>query len=601
MPSAPTVKTVPAWPLWEYAVFAALAGIGVGITYVFGAWWFSMAHIPANFHGPLHVFDFLLFALLSYVVWYQIGNELLSWWAAFFMRHPVPMDPEEGMAVALVTAFVPGKEPYEILERTLIAMKAVKYPHDTWVLDEGDDRIVKNLCKRYGVYHFSRFGYAKYNTEEGKYKAKTKAGNYNAWFDKHGHAYEIVAQHDVDFIPNSDFLCKTLGYFRDPKVAFVGSPQIYGNTDESWIVKGAAEQAYSFYGNMQKGFMGHNMSLFIGANHVIRSKAHDDIGGYTGHIVEDHLTGMRLYANGWKSVYVPEILLVGEGPATWDAYFSQQMRWAYGLFDILFRHSPTVLPKMRINQAINYFLLQQFYFYGFVQAVGAALIALFFLFGFYAADMDAQTLLTLYPMLLIIQLITFLWLQRTYIDREKESGLHLRGKFLSMAAWPIYFLALVSAIRGKKLNYQVTPKGAAQKAMAPHLGTFSIHIGIGTLFALSIAASFITGRTAPQLMIWAILGTAFMYFFVLNAAWDRIRERVSESATFFARLLSLRIAPAFIGSTLAVTLFMWSTAMFVASFSDEQRVEVTNAYRSLMVNAYLSASSIKVPSFNGSN
>ena len=94
------------------------------------------------------------------------------------MKRPEPADqPVPNLKVALLTAFVPGKEPYDMLERSLTAMVAVDYPHDTWVLDEGDDTIVKNICQKLGVRHYSRKNSEKYNAQDGPFKKKTKAGN----------------------------------------------------------------------------------------------------------------------------------------------------------------------------------------------------------------------------------------------------------------------------------------------------------------------------------------------------------------------------------------------------------------------------------------
>ncbi len=97
---------------------------------------------------------------------------------------------------------------------------------------------------------------------------RTKGGNHNAWYDSHSNEYDIVAQMDTDFIPRRDFLTKTLGYFNDPKVAFVGTPQIYGNAAHSRVAKGAAQQQYGFYGPVMQGMSGAETALMIGANHV---------------------------------------------------------------------------------------------------------------------------------------------------------------------------------------------------------------------------------------------------------------------------------------------------------------------------------------------
>src|SRR5258706_928693 len=505
----------------DLGIYYVLCFVGLLLTLVFTLWWFEPAHIPSNFIGRFHLFDFLIFAIVSYVVFYQIVHEVFSWVSVYFMEHPVYMLPEMGKKVAFLTAFVPGKEPYDVLENTLQAMKKVAYKHDTWLLDEGDDEEAKRLCKMYGVFHYTRKCIAKYNTENGQFKAKTKAGNYNSWYDKFGKSYDFVAQVDVDFPPKKDFLVKTLGYFKDPSVAFVGSPQVYGNTDESWIAKGAAEQAYGFHGSLQKSFFGHDMTLFIGANHVVRVAAHDSIDGYSGHIVEDHLTGMKFYTKGWKSVYVPEILAVGEGPATWDSYFSQQMRWAYGLFHILFHESPKLFKKMKPIHVINYFVLQQYYFLGFVQALGVLLITLFFLFGIQATPMRLTELLILGLPLVIIQQVMFLWTQKFNIDPENESGLMLRPKLLTIPAWPIYLLALISVVSGKRLTYKVTPKGK-QQHYETKLLLFLPHFVFGTLTAVDIISSLEFKHFAPQILFWAELNTFFMYYFVGSVLFNNL-------------------------------------------------------------------------------
>lgn len=516
LPAQPyKIEKVPVMGYFDRIKYTLLVSTGVISTLLFGLWWFRPEHISKNFIGLSHGLDIVLFATLSYVVWYQIINELFSWYVAHFMKQPKPTEPEEGLKVAFLTAFVPNKEPIDVLEKTLQAMINTDYPHDTWVLDEGNSFEAKYLCQKYGAIHYSRKGIVEYNTEIGKFKAKTKAGNYNSWYDQYGKNYELVAQIDVDFIPKKNFLTKTMGYFKDPDVAFVGSPQIYGNVDDSWIAKGAAEQAYNFYGSMQKGFFGIDMQLFIGANHVVRVAAHDAIEGYSGHIVEDHLTGMKFYSKKWKSVYVPEVLAVGEGPSTWDAYFSQQMRWAYGLIDILFTQSPKLFLKMRLKHIINYFLLQQYYFYGLAQVLGILLFSLYFIFSIEATSMELNELLLFYPPILIIQQIIFLWLQKFNIDPKKESGLMIRGKMLNIAAWPIYFVAFVGVLIRKRLIYKVTPKGSEQKDEAqPKL--FIPHLILGSIATIDIALSFSTHNSSMQLLFWAWVTSVVMYYFVLT-------------------------------------------------------------------------------------
>lgn len=552
----------------ERKIYLFFLTFGFALTGFFFIWWFQPRHISHNLPGFFHVIDYVLFALLSYVIWYQIVNECFSWFIAGFMQHPTALIPQKGLKVAFLTAFVPGREPYDILEQTLSAMVYTDYPHETWLLDEGDDTRAKEICQRYKIRHFTRKGSLKYNTPEGPYKTKTKGGNYNAWFDQHGHAYDFVAQLDVDFVPQKNYLTRTLGYFGHPEVAFVGTPQVYGNTRDSWIVRGAAEQAYHFYGSMQKGLFGADMTLFIGANHVLRVAAHNDIHGYAGHIVEDHLTGMNLYSHRWKSVYVPETLAVGEGPSTWDAYFSQQMRWAYGLIDILFRQSPRVFPKMQKLHVLNYFLLQQYYFYGLTQVIGIFLLCLYFFFGIEITSMPLLPLLAIYIPLLLFQQIFFVWFQRFNIDPKKEKGLMLRGKLLNWAAWPIYFLAFVGVLIKKRLTYVVTPKGR-RSDLGVNMALFYPHLVLGTFTLFCLLAAVFLHRHAPQLVFWAVVNTLAMYGFCLDEIFRKLRN--FQTGRIIPRVLVSPVSLCFIGVT---TLFTLSLQRGYINFSGSSKEEI---------------------------
>ena len=154
-------------------------------------------------------------------------------------------------------------EGLDLLTKTLPAILAVEYAHDTWLLDEGNDPGARALAEQLGVNYFTRKDVREYNLVAGPYTRKTKGGNHNAWYDSHGHTYDVVAQIDTDFPPRRDFLIQTPGYFADPKVAWVGTPQIYGNTD-SFVARGAAEQQFLFYGPVLRGLAGRRWAQHAG-------------------------------------------------------------------------------------------------------------------------------------------------------------------------------------------------------------------------------------------------------------------------------------------------------------------------------------------------
>jgi len=135
-------------------------------------------------------------------------------------------------------------EPLEMLEETVAALVALDYPHDTWVLDEGNDEEVRELCRRLGARHFSRKHLHQYQQATGPHEARTKHGNYNAWLAEVGFGrYDLIAAFDPDHIPERDFLSRVVGYFDDPRIGYVQSAQVYYNQKASFIARGAAEDS----------------------------------------------------------------------------------------------------------------------------------------------------------------------------------------------------------------------------------------------------------------------------------------------------------------------------------------------------------------------
>lgn len=134
-----------------------------------------------------------------------------------------------------------------------------------------------------------------------------------------------------------------LGYFRDPDTAFVVGPQVYGNYTAS-VTKAAESQQYLFHALIQRAGNRYGAPMFVGTNNAVRISALRQVGGLYDSITEDMATGFELHrrrnpATGrfWRSVYTPDVLAVGEGPASWTDFFTQQLRWSRGTYETLLR------------------------------------------------------------------------------------------------------------------------------------------------------------------------------------------------------------------------------------------------------------------------
>ncbi len=95
-----------------------------------------------------------------------------------------------------------------------------------------------------------------------------KAGNLNnALMVTEG---EFLLVLDADQVPHPDILHRTLGYFTDPDIALVQTPQHFGNVPAGDPL---GSQAPLFYGPIQQGKDGWNAAFFCGSNAVLRREA----------------------------------------------------------------------------------------------------------------------------------------------------------------------------------------------------------------------------------------------------------------------------------------------------------------------------------------
>jgi cellulose synthase (UDP-forming) len=500
----------------QHLMMMSVAGLHIGLAVLVAVVLLLPGNLPqlrAGEHlaSTVAVIGLLLMILLQLIV------ALRTWVIAYFGARacdPVPMPPKRGLRVAVLTTIVPGKEPIELVMTTLRAMKRIRHdgPMDVWLLDEGDDDEVRRRCAELGVRHFSRKGRPEWNQPSGPFKARTKHGNHNAWRAAHESEYDVVAQMDPDHVPYPNFLERTLGYFADPDTAFVVAPQVYANLTESFVARGAAELAYIFHGIMQRGGNGHGAPLLIGTNHLYRPAAFAQISGYQDCIIEDHLTSMVIYGavnadtgNHWTGVYTPDIVAVGEGPATYSDFFSQQKRWAYGIWEIARQHSPRLLPRLpSLRQRLAFFALQSHYpTTALSWVIGIALSCLYLIGGVTITRLPAAAWCVLFAANIVTGLFFFQFTQRFNLVEHERRSRGIAGMVLELITAPIYVAAAAAQLAGRPLAYVVTAKGAA--ATGDTWRTFRPHLAWATVAAASMTAGSVLHHNYPSLYVWSAL------------------------------------------------------------------------------------------------
>ncbi len=230
--------------------------LALGLNYILWRWYFSL-----NWHAwwiavPLvcaETYNFIDVFFFGFTVWRSDGK-------------PVIHSPAPGLTVdVFITTY---NEPVDLVIATAIAAQKIRYPHKTWILDDGardEMRAAARLTP--GV------GYIKRGANWENRPLHAKAGNLNnALMFTNGEFMLIL---DADQVPYPEILDHTLGYFEDPKIALVQTPQWFGNVS---TYDPLGSQAPLFYGPIQQGKNRWNAAFFCGSNAVLRREALMQLG-----------------------------------------------------------------------------------------------------------------------------------------------------------------------------------------------------------------------------------------------------------------------------------------------------------------------------------
>lgn len=363
-------------------------------------------------------------------------------------RWPMRLHDEPASVDVFVTTY---GEDLDVIRRTVSAALAIRGHHRTIVLDDGRSDDVRDLAHELGAEYVRRPD----NTG-------AKAGNIN-------HALsvtdgEFFAVFDADFAPRPEFLHETLPYFATDKVAFVQTPQTYGNL-HTVLSRGSGYMQSVFYSLIQSGKNRFNAAFCVGTNVVFRRNAVADIGGiYEKSKSEDIWTSIHLHERGWRSIYTGAVLAVGDTPESVEAYSKQQLRWATGAFEILLRHNPLSRKRnLTTDQRIQYLTTATFYLNGIAPALLLAVPPL-------------QIYFDLTPVALGVPTSTWLMYYAGFYFMQVVVALYTMGSFrwetlmLASSSFPIYIQAMWNAVTRRERQWHVT--GSAGGARSPFNYTF---------------------------------------------------------------------------------------------------------------------------------
>ncbi|WP_411698918.1 glycosyltransferase family 2 protein [Conyzicola sp.] len=430
-------------------------------------------------------------------------------------ERPLYLDGSSATVDVFITTY---GESIDAIRRTVTAAVAMRGEHLTWILDDGKSDEVRDLAAELGARYVRRLS-----------SGGAKAGNVNhALSLSKGNFFAIF---DADFVPKPEFLEETVPFFSDGNVAFVQTPQKYGNL-HNVISRGAGYMQSVFYRFIQPGRNRFNAAFCVGTNVIFRRKAIDEVGGiYTDSKSEDVWTSLVLHEAGWRTIYIPMELAVGDAPDTVEAYTKQQLRWATGGFEILLRHNPLSRKRnLTLDQRLQYLVTASFYITG----ICPLLLLL-------VPPMEIY--FDLRPMNLSTTVLTWALYYGGFYVMQIVLAFYTMGSFrwetlmLATASFPIYVAALWNVLTGKEQKWSAT--GDKSAASSP----FNFMIPQVLFFVFLLLTSFVAvardldNGVFTLATAWNVTNTVILGSFVFAASRESRLIRRSARRAAKAKLL----------------------------------------------------------------
>jgi len=342
-----------------------------------------------------------------------------------------------------ITVQLPIYNEVHVVERLIDAVAQIDYPTDRLqiqVLDDSTDettaiarvRVEFHRARGVDIVLVRRQGREGYKAGALAYGLRCATG-------------ELIAIFDADFVPEPDFLRRTVPYFlADPGLGFLQTRWGHLNADYSPLtrVQALALDGHFVVEQTARQRAGWFMN-FNGTAGLWRRTCIEESGGWSGDTLSEDLDlSYRAQVAGWQAAYLPQVVAPAEVPPQLAAFKRQQFRWAKGSIQCLRKLAGEVWRSPR--------------------SLAARLEGLVHLSGYLAHPLMILMLLATLPLLL--------------------SGARLK--------WPLAYLSLASL--GPPLLYAV-----GQQALYPdwwrRYGRMPLLVLLGSGIALSNSVAVVEG------------------------------------------------------------------------------------------------------------
>lgn len=381
----------------------------------------------------------------------------------------------EGSYTPTVDILIPTyDEPAFIVGRTAIGAQAIDYPNKTiYILDDTRRPEIKALAAELGCRYVTRPD-----------NRHAKAGNLNHAIAKT--EGELIVIFDADFVPTTNFLSRTVGFFQDPKIALVQTPQSFYNPDPIASNLGLENvitpEEEVFYRQIQPMRDGAGSVICSGTSFIVRRKALEAMGGFvTDSLSEDYFTGIRLAAEGHQLVYLDEKLSAGLAAENISAYAVQRLRWARGTLQAFFIHAnPLTIPGLTPLQRLGHLEGLLHWFTSLPRIYFLIMPLTYSFLGVIPIRATTAEILNFFLPYYLVQLTVFAWL-----NYRSRSAL-LSDIYSLVLLFPLALTVIQVMLNPFAGGFKVTPKGTARDRFSFNwkLASPLILVFVATAFSL---------------------------------------------------------------------------------------------------------------------
>ncbi|WP_373499185.1 glycosyltransferase [Desulfococcus sp.] len=259
----------------------------------------------------------------------------------------------------VVTTQIAVYNEVNVAERAIRAACRMRYPrdrHEIQVLDDSTDETCAIVDRTADLLRAEGHDVRVLRRKE---RTGFKAGALAAGLDVAKGS--LAAVFDADFVPSEEYLLRTVPFFlADDRLALVQARWGHLNRTRSLLTRA---QSIGIDGHFMVEQAARNWNglymNFNGTAGIWRRTAIADGGGWAWDtLTEDMDLSYRVQFAGWRTLFLPDLVVPAEIPEDVDAFKGQQFRWAKGSIQTAVK----LLPRL-VRQPVSLFKKLQAFFH----------------------------------------------------------------------------------------------------------------------------------------------------------------------------------------------------------------------------------------------